>query len=131
MSACTQVVQFTRLHLRPLQMWLRTAYPPALHFLDRLVRLPPPVQESFYSWESPHNVCKGVPFAWPSSTSSVVTDASLLDWEVHLDSFEAIESVVGSGSLVPHCVGASGHPQCVLCLPGPYQAFSGSHTNQQ
>lgn len=84
MCACTQVVQFAKLCLCPLQMWPMTDYCLALQPLDRLIHLLPVVLDSLQWWMCPQNVCQGILFVWPSPTKSVVTSASLLGWWVHL-----------------------------------------------
>lgn len=86
MSPSTQVVQFARLHLLPLQMWLRMVYHLTLHPLDRsLLQL---VLDSWQWWTPPENICQSIPFIWPMPNRSVVTDASLLGLGAHLGSLK-------------------------------------------
>lgn len=42
MTACTYVVQYPRICLRPLQMWLASVYSPRRHHLDSTLMIPPP-----------------------------------------------------------------------------------------
>lgn len=130
MSAFTQVVHFTRLHLLPLQMWFRRAYHPefsgqvgALFFTSPrflvLVRVPTRCV--------PRNPLHS---AVSDQVSGYRHFPSVLEGTSGL--VEGAGPGVGTGSLtVYQCVGTSGHPQCMSCLPRPHpdtQCFTYSPT---
>lgn len=59
MAACIYVVQYARLHVRPLQMWLASMYFPSRHHLDMIIIFPLHVLISLLCWTRSRPVLRG------------------------------------------------------------------------
>lgn len=81
MATCTLVVQYCRLCLHLLQMWLKLVYHPNCYPLTIMVQRPPLILV-----DNSGKAFLGIPFSWPSPTSN--SCRCLLNRGPHLDLLE-------------------------------------------
>lgn len=84
LTSCTCTVQNTRLFPYPLQVWLRSVYHLSSQSLDKYKRVSQSMLHSLQLCTALAIVCQGVPFTCLPPTMTVVINASLKDWGVHL-----------------------------------------------
>ena len=77
-----------RLHLRPIQRWLRARWVQARGSWSDLIQVDSDLIELLRWWTLPERFV-GIPLVPPEPTMSLCTDASTVGWGAHLDRHEA------------------------------------------
>lgn len=81
MAATTVILHFAKLHMHPLQLWFLRTFHPVSH--PQNLKLTPPHRVCTW-WMNIDSLCQGVQFLPPNPSISIMTDASLQGWGVHL-----------------------------------------------
>ncbi|XP_053897493.1 uncharacterized protein LOC128844114 [Malaclemys terrapin pileata] len=89
MATGMAVIPPARLHMRCIQPWFSSVYRLNRDSLDKSLSLPTKSRNSLDRWKNPANACKGIPFFQAPPSSLLTTDASLIGWGTHLNSFAA------------------------------------------
>jgi hypothetical protein len=89
MAAAIEVVMFCRLHMRPIQMYLKAFWNQGSKDLEAQIPVNQHLLDCLQWWTNVHNLRRGVPLQEESPQITLTTDASSLHgWGGHLESLE-------------------------------------------
>ena len=86
MNACTEVVQYARLHMRPIQLYLLYHWRPKTQPLNMPIPISQIILPHLEWWLNPVNLQKGVCLKEPEIQETLFSDASDKGWGGHLES---------------------------------------------
>ena len=86
MASLVDVVDYCRLHMRPIQLHLLAVYRPNRDSIELLVPTTDWLRPHLLWWRDPANLMGGRAFRRPCPTLTVTTDASLSGWGATLHS---------------------------------------------
>jgi hypothetical protein len=85
LAATERLVPQGLLHMRPLQLSLRSKWSQVSQSQNQLVTIAGPIRGCLQWWQDPRNVMIGVPIVYPDPQVEVFTDASLFGWGAHVN----------------------------------------------
>ena len=89
LNHAAQFIHLGRLHIRPIQFYVKVWAPNLHEMIDRLIPLEDSFRRALHFWQDSSRLRQGVPLHLPAPSLTLTTDASLQGWGTFLEGHQA------------------------------------------